>query len=75
MTDYTPTTEEIRLRYSDSRHWGEELDAQFDRWLAEVKAQAWEKGYDAGLQRDQLSKSEFPYGTVNTNPYRKGEEQ
>lgn len=43
-----PTTEEILLRYSDSRYYGKELDAQFYRWLAEVKAEAWEQGYAAG---------------------------
>ena len=82
---YTPTTEEVREVYrgclvqTDTNIYSfvdeAQADGEFDRWLAEVKAQAWEEGYDAGLQRDQLSKSEFPYGTVNTNPYRKGEEQ
>lgn len=64
---YTPTTEEIRLRYSDSRHWGEELDAQFDRWLAEVKAQAWEEGFQGGYD------SAMGVGNI-PNPYRQGEE-
>ena len=75
MSDYTPTTEEVRADYCLLADVSRPRQLQFDRWLAEVKAQAWEEGYDAGLQRDQLSKSEFPYGTVNTNPYRKGEEQ
>lgn len=41
MTDYTPTTEEVRDAFS----WrdgvgGQSYEQQFDRWLAEVKAQA-----------------------------------
>ena len=59
---YIPTTEEIRLRYSDSRHWGEELDAQFDRWLAEVKAEAWNEGVAACINETGMQ-----------NPYRQGE--
>ena len=69
MTDYTPTTEEVRLRYSDSRYWGEELDAQFDRWLAEIKAEAWEEGALTewtGFARDK--------DIISANPYRQGEE-
>jgi len=36
VSDYTPTTEEVRDRYAS------QTDAypEFDRWLAEVKAQA-----------------------------------
>lgn len=51
MSDYTPTTEEVRrahwlgtaMRSTD--HLRE--NAVFDRWLAEVKAQVWEEGYNA----------------------------
>ena len=68
MTDYTPTTEEVRLRYSDSRYWGEELDAQFDRWLAEVKAEAWEEGYAHG-NADAFTEARLD----RDNPYRNGE--
>ena len=46
MTDYTPTTEEVRNQYSgfstsNSNHTGQVYlnFAEFDRWLAEVKAQ------------------------------------
>ena len=42
MSDYTPTTEEIKDALPSGR-----LYAQFDRWLAEVKAQAWEEGWHA----------------------------
>jgi len=37
MTDYTPTTEEVRVKHSiaDLRKPPHVWDAQFDRWLAE----------------------------------------
>ena len=51
---YTPTTEEVRdvyqsrlIKVDDNRFEivdEIEADAEFDRWLAEVKAQAWEEG-------------------------------
>ena len=46
MTDYTPTTEEIRIgkrKITDGKFYYTEryvTDAEFDRWLAEVKAEA-----------------------------------
>ena len=80
MSDYTPTTEEVRYKYS---WWTDknlvargveptDTKAEFDRWLAEVKAQAWEEGkqvaedhYVPGIDCDC-----FP-----ANPYRQGEER
>ena len=82
MSDYTPTTEEVRKRYSDdvippkvfyseeeAQQYEAEFYAEFDRWLAEVQAQAWEEGYISGTvdtHRNEVSKG---------NPYRQGEEQ
>ena len=44
VNNYTPTTEEVRSA-ALSDDWGSGLmPAEFDRWLAEVKAQAWEEG-------------------------------
>jgi len=46
MTDYTPTTEEIRghweemWSYDHSENGKEQRNAQFDRWLESVKAEA-----------------------------------
>ena len=71
MSDYTPTTEEVRGAYEgqlikvgdnayqllDEAH----AKAEFDRWLADVKAQAWQDGWHA---KD-----------TDVNPYRQGEEQ
>ena len=67
MPDYTPTTEEVRGAYEgqlikvgdnayqllDEAH----AKAEFDRWLNEVKAQAWWEGWQAE--------------TYSINPYRK----
>lgn len=67
MSDYTPSTEEVREMYwecsgeprRDSGAW-----AEFDRWFASVKAAAWREGYESG----------FGDGGVNAwdpeNPYR-----
>jgi hypothetical protein len=51
MSEYTPTTERVRWFYAAyDEGYGDE--AEFDRWLAGVKAEAWDQGgvagYDAG---------------------------
>ena len=79
MTDYTPTTEEVRMYY---RHpegskiaWYVSPD-EFDRWLAEVKAEAWEEG--AIWQRanavpdDRRMRARFVGELQAVNPYREG---
>ena len=38
MSDYTPTTEEVRLDYAPAKTFPADAEEQFDRWLAEVKA-------------------------------------
>ena len=48
MSDYTPTTEEIRAGYSTATYDDAKAEAEFDRWLAEVKAEAWQEGWDIG---------------------------
>jgi len=55
MSDYTPTTEEVRA-FVGLAH------KEFDRWLAEVKAQV----YDEALQDAEVS-------PMPRNPYRQGE--
>lgn len=43
---FIPTTEYVKEEYcSDDGRYFEEYEAGFDRWLAEVKAQAWDEGY------------------------------
>ena len=75
---YTPTTEEVREVYrgclvqTDTNIYSfvdeAQANAEFDRWLAEVKAEAWEEGFQDG--------HDSAMGVRNTdNPYRQGEEQ
>ena len=59
MSDYIPTTEEVRSYYRGS---SATRAGEFDSWLAEVKAQAWHEGLEAA-----------ELGIAN--PYRQGEEQ
>ena len=69
--DYTPTTEEVRKDYwigtafsKNAMRTSDKIreEAAFDRWLAEVKAQAWQEGWD----------TKPPYQEIN-NPYRQRE--
>lgn len=74
MSDYTPTTEEVREAWIIARYWDDyelfdidekmrdEESAQFDRWLKQVKAEAWDEGFDAGV--DNVVLKEFVF-----NPY------
>lgn len=64
---YTPSTDEVRSAYADNG--GEYRDISegwFDRWLNEVKAQAWEEGAMQGHDDHEFGVE------VWTNPYRKG---
>ena len=61
MSDYTPTTEEVRRSW-ERPYWEPSRGKEFDRWLAEVKAQVWDDAWKEG--------SEYP--KENFNPYREG---
>ena len=68
MSDYTPTTEEVSIGwawYKSGWIHSDEIQPQFDRWLAEVKAQAWEDGFIRGV--NFFNAGDAP------NPYRQGE--
>ncbi len=77
---YTPTAEEVRDEYSfHCQGWCERCgesddvsylfhEAEFDRWLAEVKAEAWEEGYANG-NADAFTEARLD----RDNPYRQGE--
>ena len=75
MSDYTPTTEEVRRAVTSfNEHFDHPRAAEFDgdlfdRWLAEVKAQAWEEGFREALVYGYAGRLDAP------NPYRQGEEQ
>ena len=76
MSDYTPTTAEIRKNYwigtafsKDAMRTADKIMEYeaFDRWLAEVKADAWEEGMYAGKADDYFGDPD--------NPYRQGVDQ
>ena len=69
MSDYTPTTEEVRNAVWLLKHLDTPLalpdEEGFDRWLAEVKAEAWLEGACS------VGESEFPSREWDEgNPYR-----
>lgn len=70
MSDYTPTTEEVSGAYNFwlqqcSDETVEEITKKFDRWLDEVKADAWLEGACS------VGESEFPSREWDEgNPYR-----
>lgn len=68
MSDYTPTTEDVRFAASLTLR----LDA-FDRWLAEVqrraREEAWAEGFDAG-EADAFDHQTWDE-PCTPNPYRK----
>ena len=81
MSAYTPTTEQVREwalhGFGDYKDLGGDW---FDRWLQQVKAEAWEEGARAGLDKG-LDIAELVHqgsGKLNipdvppppTNPYR-----
>lgn len=76
MSDYTPTTEQVRFAYIDHRDFDsqvglsewpgdDEVGWEFDRWLATVKAEAWEQGYDAAPLGGR-PRQENPYRETET---------
>lgn len=71
MTEYTATTEEIRSYVEEMLGWEHpEPREVFDRWLAEVKREAAERGYDDCLADMPLDLDwKLQYG--DRNPYRK----
>jgi hypothetical protein len=84
VSDYITTTEEVRGAYEgqlikvgdnayqllDEAH----AKAEFDRWLAEVKAQVWEECSDAYILKITGHSTNGGFLRLD-NPYRQGEEQ
>ena len=82
MSEYTPTTADIRHGYivTSMRYTPEtddhllakrrrEVADEFDRWLAKVKADAWDEGNDAG--EICAMDAEGPDHVCQRNPYRR----
>lgn len=69
MTEYTPTTEEVRADASRSIRgdW-------FDRWLAEHDRQVAERAWDEAIEHvDKTLGGEYSAGIRLHQPYRKGQ--
>lgn len=76
MTD--PTTQDVKRAYA----WGlsgtsrttQECDDEFDRWLNEIRAEAWDKGFNAG-EEDVFMHEDLKDWDAECvrNPYRSNE--
>jgi len=68
MSEHTPTTEEVRQQYTREQppHVGtvSSKSAEFDRWLAGIRAQAWEEGQASGAAYGDT------HNSMHANPYR-----
>ena len=56
MNDWTPDTEHVRTQYTQdhvSDAYESAYEAEFDRWLQTIKAQAWQDGHDTALINGQ----------------------
>lgn len=81
MSEYTPTDDEVRGAYqgqlikTDTNIYSlideDQARAEFDRWLAEVKAEAWDVGYKSGLRNAVFN----DHDVMDVNPYRQGEQE
>lgn len=73
MSDRTPTTERVREEYATrmAPHLDHARAIEFDQWLTEVKAEAWNEGYISGHSRAMRRMSDEPNVEPGTNPYRK----
>ena len=86
VNEYTPTTDEVRVGWIvgetrdghgvDHEDLVPEVSAEFDRWLAGVKADAWDEGYRAGSQdMSDLRAGRLTFQTITSNPYRNREDR
>ena len=78
MSDRTLTTKHVREDFATRRvpHIDESRREAFDRWLEQVKAEAWQEGHDAGWEdrhEDALIgwMASGPHESDAHNPYRK----
>ena len=68
MTEYTPTTEEVRLAAETTTLDESTLPGgEFDRWLNEIRAEAWDEGYQ------EANSDLWREGGREGNPYRPNE--
>ena len=75
MDDHTPTTEDVRdgfawlCGHGDEDGYDESRARAFDRWLMEVRAEAWLEGEAAGW-RAGATTADSGVEILNHNPYR-----
>lgn len=77
MHGHVPSTADVREEYRNGRQFGElysktDFRAEFDRWLATVKAEAWQEGREAGSENQiHWNGNWYTGGHVEiTNPYK-----
>ena len=79
MSDWTPTTKQVRdgYRFDPEEDYYNPLQAganaeragrDFDRWLEQVKAEAWDEGFADGVNHDLGDWDNAP--AIINNPYR-----
>lgn len=72
MNEYTPTTEVVRDNYLPPRTEIQDAEKQFDSWLAQVKAQIWNEGFNAGVDEAYEHEAQLQWSMPHTctkNPY------
>lgn len=73
--DWTPSEFAVRDQWNDSAIGAEELaetNAEFDRFIASIKAEAWDDGYKSGSwDMSMLRAGELRFQDIITNPHRK----
>ena len=86
MTEYVPTTEEVRSLYKsgawlmtdrapnkfDQGEYEGVLFGEFDHWLNEIRAEAWDEGLHRGVSA-HCEKDCDPKYDKQFNPYRPNE--
>lgn len=65
---YTPTAEKVRALYVEGAESEEATGEQFDRWLNQAKAEAWDEGYNHRSLQEDGSINEFDRD--HWNPYK-----
>lgn len=65
MSEYTPTTQEIKKFAAEMLGWDlADPDAAFDRWLAEERRAAAEKAWDEGEEAEARNRAQEEYRDI-----------
>ena len=83
MSEYTPTTDDVKLRYRFLEANPVESNAEFARWLDRVRAvarregqaEAWDEGFEVGTEAGGRWAENGGPDNDDRNPYRNGEGQ